>query len=158
MMNHNHPMQQQYIKAIQLMEESIELEVLDAMFYEWLTNSIPAKNLTKSQMESIKETIISVREDELNHNKTYKQIYKQLTGKDVKMKEEEVVIVPDSFLEGIEKALTRELNAVKQYRQILAGISDTEYRDKVFNIITDELRHANLYNYIYTTVLYADNK
>lgn len=35
----------------------------------------------------------------------------------------------------------------------MGGMPNLAYRDMVFNILSDELRHANLYNYIYTTVL-----
>ena len=43
-----------------------------------------------------------------------------------------------------------ELNAVKTYREIMEGLPSLYHRDQVFNILSDELRHGNLYNYIYT--------
>ncbi len=43
-------------------------------------------------------------------------------------------------------ALNGELNAVKRYRVIMGGMPNLAYRDMVFNILSDELRHANLYD------------
>jgi rubrerythrin len=69
--------------------------------------------------------------------------------------EEEEFVPPENIVEGILKALNGELNAVKKYREIMNGMPNLYFRDKVFNILTDELRHGSLYNYIYTTVLDA---
>ena len=33
-------------------------------------------------------------------------------------------------------------------RAIMQGIHNLAYRDMIFNILSDEIRHANLYNYI----------
>jgi rubrerythrin len=136
------------------MQQSVEGEKSDALFYEWLINNIPTDILTKKQSKSIKDTIESIREDEISHNNMFKQMYKQLTGVDASPVEEEF-IPPEDFTEGILKALNGELSAVKKYRQIMNGMPNLYFRDNVFNILTDELRHANLYNYIYTTVLDA---
>jgi len=142
------------MKSINLIQQSIEGEKSDALFYEWLINNIPIDILTESQAKSINDTIISIREDEISHNKMFKKMYKQLTGMDAKPVEEEFV-PPENFVEGILKALNGELNAVKRYREIMNGMPNLYFRDKVFNILTDELRHGSLYNYIYTTVLDA---
>ena len=154
MFNYNYPTSQSFMNSINLMQQSVEAEKSDALFYEWLINNIPTDILTKSQAKEIKDTIISIREDEISHNKMFKKMYKQLTGMDAKPVEEEFV-PPENFVEGILKALNGELNAVKRYREIMNGMPNLYFRDNVFNILTDELRHGSLYNYIYTTVLDA---
>ena len=154
MFNYNYPTSQSFMNSINLMQQSVEAEKSDALFYEWLINNIPTDILTKPQAKEIKDTIISIKEDEISHNKMFKKMYKQLTGMDAKPVEEEFV-PPENFVEGILKALNGELNAVKRYREIMNGMPNLYFRDKVFNILTDELRHASLYNYIYTTVLDA---
>lgn len=150
--NYNYPTPQVFINSVNLIEQSVEGEKYDALFYEWLINNIPNESLTSEQAKSIKDTIISIRDDEMSHNKTFKKMYKRLTGKEATPEEKEFV-APASFVDGIVMALNGELNAVKRYREIMTGMPNLAYRDKVFNILSDELRHGNLYNYIYTTVL-----
>ncbi|MCR1877206.1 ferritin-like domain-containing protein [Paraclostridium bifermentans] len=152
MFNYNYPTSKAFMQSLNLMQQSVEGEKSDALFYEWLINNIPTDSLTQEESKSIKDTIESIREDEKSHNKKFKIMYKQLTGLDAKPEETEF-IPPKNFTEGILKALNGELNAVKRYREIMNGMPNLYYRDYVFNILTDKLRHANLYNYIYTTVL-----
>lgn len=153
--NYNYPTAKGFINSVNLIQQSVEGEKYDAMFYEWLINNIPVDTLTKDQVKSIKQTIESIRDDEIHHNKVFKKMYKQITGNDA-MPEEKQFIPPANFIEGILMALNGELNAVKRYREIMDGMPNLYYRDKVFNILSDELRHANLYNYIYTTTLNAE--
>ncbi|MPM49408.1 hypothetical protein SDC9_96137 [bioreactor metagenome] len=150
--NYNYPTPQGFINSVNLIEQSVEGEKYDALFYEWLINNIPAQGLTPEQVKSIKDTIISIRNDEMSHNKTYKKMYKRLTGRDATPEEKEFV-APASFVDGIIMALNGELNAVKRYRVIMEGMPNLPYRDIVFNILSDEIRHSSLYNYIYATVL-----
>lgn len=152
MFNYNYPTSKSFIKSVNLIQDSVEGEKSDALFYEWLINNIPTDILTQKQAKSIKDTIESIREDEMSHNKMFKTMYQQLTGVEANPTETEFV-PPENFTEGILMALNGELNAVKRYRTIMNGMPNLYYRDIVFNILTDELRHANLYNYIYTTIL-----
>lgn len=150
--NYNYPTPKRFFNSVNLIEQSVEGEKYDALFYEWLINNIPTQRLTPEQVESIKETIISIRNDEMSHNKTFKKMYKRLTGKDATPGEKEFV-APASFVDGIIMALNGELNAVKRYRVIMEGMPNLAYRDIVFNILSDEIRHSSWYNYIYATVL-----
>ena len=81
----------------------------------------------------------------------YKNMYFQITGMKIQP-EEETFIPPADFKEGIADAMIGELNAVKTYREIMEGLPSLYHRYQVFNILSDELRHGNLYNYIYTVV------
>ena len=63
---------------------------------------------------------------------------------------EETFEKPKSYLEGIKKALFGELGAVERYRAIRRGLPMGPYRDILFDIITDELKHASKYNYLFT--------
>lgn len=137
--------------SINLIGKSIESEKKDSMFYQWLIDNIPADSLSSKQVEEIRKIIESIRDDELGHNKTYKKMYYQLTGMKI-TPEEEQFIIPNSFKEGISTAMMGELNAVKTYREIMNGLPSLYYRDQVFNILSDELRHSSLYNYIYTII------
>ncbi|WP_038299093.1 ferritin family protein [Metaclostridioides mangenotii] len=137
--------------SINMIGDSIESEKKDAQFYQWLIDNIPASDLSSNQVKQIKSIIESIRNDELNHNKMFQNMYHQLTGNIVTPIDEEF-IPPESFKVGITDALMGELEAVKKYRLIMSGLPSLYYRDIVFNILTDELRHASLYNYIFASL------
>lgn len=151
-MRQEYPSQEQFKESINLIASSVENEKSDAVFYEWLINNIP-RHLNEQIRQNIKQTIEGIRADEQMHNRTFKAMYKQLTGSDVAPVPEEAFVPPVSFVDGIMKAIKGEMEAVKRYRKIIMGLPNNYYRDQVFNILTDELRHGILYNSIYTTVV-----
>ncbi|GIO97891.1 hypothetical protein J14TS5_29770 [Paenibacillus lautus] len=75
-------------------------------------------------------------------------IFEAFTGKTIQSPTEVQFQKPNSFIEGVEKALMGELRAVEKYRNIRAGMPNRYYRDMIFEIITDELKHASKYNFI----------
>ncbi|QPW56916.1 ferritin-like domain-containing protein [Clostridium botulinum] len=128
-------------KVLPLIKSSIEGEKEDEMFYDYLIRLAP----TQEQ----KDIIISIRDDERKHNKMYRNIYKDITGEEIVIKDEEKFKKPESYIAGIEQALFGELHAVEKYRTILHMLPPySVYRDMVFEIITDEIKHAIKYNYI----------
>lgn len=151
-MRQSYPNTEQMQQSIEMIASSIENEKSDAMFYDWLIQNIPKIINYEVQLE-VAQIIEDIKDDELGHNQIFKMMYKQLTGKDAPEPEEKEVEYPQNFIDGISKALKDELNAVKHYRIIMEGLPNNSYRDQVFNILTDELRHGSLYNYIYTSVL-----
>lgn len=149
-MRQTYPSTAQFKEAINLINSSIEGEKADAMFYEWLLQNIPT-DLEEAQRMDIAQTIQGIANDEKLHNEIFKSMYRQLTGNEA-IVEEETFQPPANFTEGIIRALKGEMEAVRKYRKIMAGLPDNSYRDQVFSILTDELRHGVLYNYIYTTI------
>ena len=149
-MRQTYPSTAQFKEAINLINSSIEGEKADAMFYEWLLQNIPT-DLEEPQRMDIAQTIQGIANDEKLHNEIFKSMYRQLTGNEAVV-EEETFQPPENFTEGIIRALKGEMEAVRKYRKIMAGLPDNSYRDQVFSILTDELRHGVLYNYIYTTI------
>jgi rubrerythrin len=55
-----------------------------------------------------------------------------------------------NYIKGVESALFGELKAVKKYLEIRKELSTNYYRDILIEIITDELKHASKYNYLYS--------
>lgn len=149
-MRQTYPSTAQFKEAINLINSSIEGEKADAMFYEWLLQNIPT-DLEEAKRMDIAQTIQGIANDEKLHNEIFKSMYRQLTGNEA-IVEEETFQPPANFTEGIIRALKGEMEAVRKYRKIMAGLPDNSYRDQVFSILTDELRHGVLYNYIYTTI------
>lgn len=132
--------QEAFNKALDLMEEAVQDERADELLYDYLISLAPT--------QEEKNIITSIRDDERNHRKWFREIYKYYTGKDIQAKNGEDFVKPASYLEGISKAVFGELGALEKYRFIREGLPSRLYRDTVFRILTDEMKHATKYNYI----------
>ncbi len=128
--------------TLELIRRAISGEQNDRRFYEYLISIAPT--------QEEKNIIASIRDDELGHFDLFRQIYKDITGKYPVPLGDEEFEEPESYLEGIEQALFGELKAVELYRQIYYGLKTREHRDILFEIVTDELKHASKWNYLYT--------
>jgi len=129
-------------KSLALMVEAVQGEKEDRLFYEYLISVAPT--------QADKEIIAAIRDDEIRHNLMFKKMYLDFTGQEVKDVTEEVFKKPASYIDGIQQALFGELKAVEKYREIRKGLPDRHNRDLVFEILTDELKHAAKYNFLYT--------
>lgn len=129
-------------KSLEGIKAAVQGEREDELFYDYLISVAPT--------EEEKKIIASIRDDERGHNKMFRQIYKSITGVDLPTGEDEEFVKPISYLDGIKKALFGELAAVEKYREIRRGLPSTMFRDMLFNIITDEIKHSAKYNYLYT--------
>lgn len=125
-------------EALDLIVQALGGETEDRLFYEYLMNNAP------SLMD--KEIIRGIRDDEIKHYKMFRQIYYEHTGKVIQPEKNAGFEPPTSYCEGLKGALLGELNAVKKYRRILAAMKDRRHINILTEIITDEIRHANLYN------------
>lgn len=129
--------------AIKLIQNAISGEREDELFYDYLISVAPN--------QEAKNIITGIRNDERKHNAMFRKIYTQLTGKPVPPMSEEPFEKPKSYCDGIKKALMGELNAVVNYRKILFAMQKRVHINMLTEIITDELRHAALYNYLYAS-------
>jgi len=132
--------QEAFNTALNLIKEAVQGEKEDELEYDYFINIAP------SQEE--KDIIASIRDDERNHRKWFKDVYKYYTGEEIEAKEGEEFVRPTSYLEGISKAVFGELGAMEKYRFIREGLPVRMFRDTVFRILTDEMKHATKYNYI----------
>ncbi|OOM14236.1 ferritin family protein [Clostridium saccharobutylicum] len=130
--------------SIEGVRKAVKGEREDELFYDYLISEAPTNEE--------KDIITSIRDDERRHNRLFRRIYQDFTGMEVpKNDEEEKFEVPESYIDGIKKALFGELAAVERYRAIRRGLPrEVFYRDILFDIITDELKHASKYNYLFT--------
>jgi rubrerythrin len=134
---------QQLQMAIKGVRKAVQGEREDELFYDYLISEAPTSEE--------KEIIASIRDDERRHNRMFRRIYQDFVGMEVPMSdEEETLEIPKSYLEGIKKALFGELGAVERYRIIRRALPEGIYRDALFDIITDEIKHASKYNYLFT--------
>ncbi|MGB9887804.1 MAG: ferritin-like domain-containing protein [Moorellales bacterium] len=135
-----HP-ERAYSTALKLIEEAIEDERSDELFYSHLLEMAPSRQ---------KPIIAAIVEDEAKHQRMFRQIYCELTGRTVPSTVPSTPNPSEDLLIGIEKALFGELEAVEKYRQILFGLESPIYWNVVFEILTDEIKHACKWNYLYT--------
>ncbi|MEK4520444.1 ferritin-like domain-containing protein [Psychrobacillus sp. FSL W7-1457] len=142
--NYNQQMyaQQAFQQSLTLIAGAVQGEKEDQVFYDYLISLAP----TQEQIE----IITSIRNDEVKHRQWFKQMYKALSGNEVVITTEEQFVPPADYISGIKKAFFGELKAMEKYRVIREGLPYREYRDIVFEILTDEMKHAQLYNYILT--------
>ena len=129
-------------QALMMIYNAVQGEREDELFYDYLISVAPTREE--------KDIITTIRDDERKHNQMFRRIYQNFTGQQVPEPTEVNFVKPKSYLDGIKQALFGELAAVEKYRDIRAGLPGQYYRDAVFEILTDELKHATKYNYILT--------
>jgi rubrerythrin len=133
------------INALKLIQQAVAGESEDRAFYGFLIDNAPN--------EEEKQIISGIRDNEISHYSLFNQIYSEVTeGTVPKLKEEEFTL-PPTYCQGLKQALLGEQNAVQKYRQILYAMQTRDHINIMIEIITDEIRHGILYNY-----LYAKNK
>lgn len=128
-------------QAIQLIRQSIEGEKEDEMFYDALINQAPT---TKE-----KNIIKDIRDDEKKHNQILRKLYYEFTGQMVPEDSAKMYNNQNgSYQSNLEKAFFGELDAVKRYRKIMGVMPSGSSYTLLMSIMTDELRHANKYNFL----------
>ncbi|MFD0713429.1 ferritin family protein [Paenibacillus sp. GCM10027626] len=127
-------------EALKLIQEAVAGERHDEMFYDYLISVAPSAE--------DREIIESIRDDERKHNKMFRSIYRDITGKEISGAGNVAFEKPASYMAGIRQAFFGELAAVEKYRDIRAGLPSRYHRDMLYEIITDEQKHAAKYNYI----------
>lgn len=128
-------------QAIGLIRQSVVNEKEDEIFYNTLINQAPT--------EKEKNIIKSIRDDERKHNSILRKLYYEFTGQ---------ILPVDTLTEennnnmdykaNLEKALFGELDAVAKYRKIMGTMPSGKSYTLLMSIMTDELRHANKYNFL----------
>lgn len=129
-------------QALDLMKEAVQGERNDELFYDELIKLAP-----NPEQASI---ITSIRDDERGHNYMFRGIFREITGQEITGISNEQYQKVESYVAGLQQALQGELSAVEKYRKIWFGLPVGVYRDTVFGIILDELKHASKYNYLFT--------
>lgn len=128
-------------QAIELIRNSVGDEKEDEMFYDTLIKQAPT--------EKEKEIIRSIRNDEKKHNQILRRLYYEFTGGVLpRDNSKNVANNTMKYKENLEKALFGELGAVEKYRRIMGAMPNKNSYTLLMSIMTDELRHANKYNFL----------
>lgn len=128
-------------EALKLITEAAEAEREDDIFYSYLVELTPPAQ---------KEISMSIRSDELKHFKQLRELHWEVTGEELPPAPEASPKKPRDFCEGVGRAIFGELEAVERYRQILFGFEFLPYRNLIIEILTDELKHASKWNYLFS--------
>lgn len=130
------------------LKDAVLDEKHDELFYERLMKIAP---------EEDKKIIQSIADDEKIHNKIFRKAYLMITGIPLPINVDENVKIDMSsnYLEMLESALMGELNAVKEYRKLTAYAPSKDISNMIMYPLTDEIRHANLYNYLIARSLHS---
>jgi rubrerythrin len=131
-----------YPVALNNIREALAGESEDRAFYEYLISQAPTG--------ADSEVITGIRNDEIRHYSLFRQLYLELTGKNLPETQAEPFMRPESYCDGLRRALMGEQGAVIKYRTILFAMQDRKHINIVTSIVTDELRHLGLYNYLYS--------
>lgn len=146
-----------FSQAVNLIRQSVADEREDELFYEGL--------IRKAQTEQEKEIISGVRDDERKHNRILRELYFSFTGQMVQMSDMQPMMgMPGvqgsnegsqkvsndgmSYKAGLEKALFGELESVVKYRRIMGVMPSGSSYTLLMSIMTDEIRHSAMFNYL----------
>lgn len=132
--------QEPFNKTLKFLEELVQDKKTNESLCDYLISVAPT--------EEEKNIILSIRDDELNHCKLLKEVYKYYTCEEIQSRSNEKFIVPSSYIEGICKAIFSELDSIEKYRFIRNSLPIRLYNDTMFTILTDEIENASKYNYI----------
>lgn len=105
--------------------------------------------LSLTNNDDDKKVIEDIMDEEIKHNKILRNIYFELTGK--KIGDTRVSMHEDNLLnykKNLQKSLERELHELSWYKKIMAAMPDRTKSLAIMDIITNKLKHANLYNYL----------
>jgi len=130
-----------YQEALNLIVQAMGSEREDELFYDYLLGVAP---------QGQRDIISSIRDDERKHSQLFREIYWEVTGREIPQAVDVAFEPPANYCEGIATALFGELGAVEKYRKILFGFEFLPYRNIITEIYTDELKHAAKWNYLYT--------
>ncbi|MBZ4665518.1 ferritin-like domain-containing protein [Mahella sp.] len=125
---------------VRRIREAMAAEQHDAAFYAMLVDMAPAED---------KDIIKHIREDEFKHYKMFSDMYTYLTGSYINVPEPDVS-PPKNYKEGLASAIMGETSAVEEYRIILIEAPFWYMKDWLYIIVTDEQKHADRYNMLYS--------
>lgn len=98
-----------------------------------------------------KEIIISIKDNEIVHNRIFRKIFTELTGivpQENTMNTPVNTVNNKSYMDMLQIAFMGELAAIERYRELLAYAPNMEIYSMIMYVMTDEIRHALKYNYL----------
>jgi len=100
-----------------------------------------------------KEIVMLIKEDEKKHDEILRFIYSNLTGETIPMNMDNNPNMNSSneeldYKKEIEQNFMDKVNAIAKYRKIMGAMPNSKMHTLFMSILTDEIRHSALYNYL----------
>ncbi len=133
------PSSNKYI--IEMLREAVKDELTDAKYYDSLAEAL--------ECDEDRKAVYKIHKDEIKHSKMFSDIYSQLTGEAPNVTSE-TKRLSDNLLNEFSNNIFNELQGVEFYRKLLFAFLNLEFRDALYEIITDEQAHAQIMNYLYS--------
>lgn len=139
-----------FMGTISYVNEAFLDERQDLVYYEYLASMAPT--------DKEKEIIYSIMEEERVNATLLRRVYEEVTGIDVSQDPKEKLVMPQSYLAGINEIISRESREMERYKSIREGFpAESSYIYTLSNIIANELDHITQLNYILTLNNNASN-
>lgn len=123
---------------ISQLQNAINGEATTIEFYEVLGGMAPAR---------YRDFVTHAREDEMVHLRMFRRLYRRLTGHEPSVQVRATKF--SSYKEGLELAFRSELEAAELYRDMYLSTRVPKIRDILFRAMTDEMEHAQRFNFLY---------
>lgn len=127
--------------ALGLMQEALAGENEDKLFYAQLLGAAPT--------QEDRDIISGIRNDEMNHFELFRKLYFEHTGQILPQPVPYENGTQMTYCEGLKQALLGEVAAVEKYRKILFAMQDRRHINILTEILTDEIRHADLFGLLF---------
>lgn len=108
--------------------------------------------LTLASNKEDQKIINSIFDDEKKYNEKLEKMYLELTGdKFTNSRRNNQIENFYNYDKNLEKAFFNKLDSIEEYKRIKNDIHNREHIYTIMDIINDELKHANLYNFLITS-------
>jgi rubrerythrin len=97
-----------------------------------------------------RDFVTHAKNDEMVHVRLFSKLYRRLTGYDPSVQVQATQF--SSYQEGLEIAFRSELEAAETYRDMYLNTRVPKIRDVLFKTMTDEMEHAQRFNFLYTVL------
>ena len=131
-----------YPKFLEDLKTAIADEKSAVEFYDQLYEIAPT--------EIAKFSLKTARDDEMEHYKKLRGLYRYLTGKNPNVQTKKETFA--HFYDGLQKAFLDEVRAYEFYKEMYLDTNCQAIRDIIYSIQHDEMEHASLFNWTYTEI------
>ena len=139
--------------TIDLLAESVSIKEKHLQIFQWLDDQVMISNLSPIPSLSLSDANVVIiilgyiRDEELKHFYLLQNLYFKLTGSYPPLFTG-VYYPPNNLWIGLQYAISENLECINRYQRIINGLSSIDDINVISNIISDELRHLDLYNYL----------
>ena len=126
-------------RFLQMVLKAIYNERKAQLFYKTLYE----RSNTPFQKDQVKHALV----DEIKHERMLTALYAALTGQQPQVPQPEGEDLAD-YQEGLKQAFRDELEAAEDYRTMMLMTSIRTIRDQLFELMTDEMEHAQRFTFL----------